>query len=79
VTDITIRGSGPGFATAIALCDLGEVATGGGGVSSDGFIYQSYPTPVSPPESIPIGWIASAHKMDGTDASVTAWVVCVLP
>ena len=48
-------------------------------MSSDGFIYQSYPTPVSPPESIPIGWIASAHKMDGTDASVTAWVVCVLP
>jgi len=80
LTGVDTRNSGPGgMGSATALCDIDGVATGGGGVSDDGFIYQSYPTPISPPGSIPIGWIASAHHADGTPAMVTAWVVCVYP
>ena len=60
------------------LCDAGDVAVGGGGVvSGDGFLTQSQPLPVSPPGEIPVGWQVDARQAAGTDATVTAWVVCV--
>jgi hypothetical protein len=69
-----IGDTGPGANQA--LCDAGDVAVGGGGiVMGDGFLTESQPLPFSV-GAAPVGWIAHANKADGSDAAVTAWVVC---
>src|SRR3954452_12758683 len=74
VAGVYIGDTGPGAAQA--LCDAGDVAVGGGGiVMGDGFLTESQPIPFSV-GAAPVGWIAHAKKADGSDAAVTAWVVC---
>jgi hypothetical protein len=69
-----IGDTGPG--ADHALCDAGDVAVGGGGiVMGDGFLTESQPLPFSV-DAAPVGWVAHAKKADGSDAAVTAWVVC---
>jgi hypothetical protein len=75
-TDVFISAGGPG--STQAFCESDEVAVGGGGISSDGFLYQSQPLPfqVDVPAT---GWQAGAKKADGTAADVSTWVVCAAP
>ena len=72
-TSVFIDAAGPGADQA--LCQPGEVAVGGGGISGDGFLTQSQPLPFNIDVS-PVGWKAGAKKADGSAAEVTAWVVC---
>ena len=78
VPTITVRSSGaeePDSATA--NCNPGEAALGGGGTSSDGFIWDTSPLEGS---GFPTGWVAQAVQSDGTtSAMVQAWVVCGAP
>ena len=71
---IYIANAGPGAEQA--LCDAGDAAVGGGGVTADGFLTQSQPLPFSVGD-VPVGWQVDAKKADSTDAFVTAWAVCV--
>ena len=73
---ITVRTGAETARDASADCNAGEAALGGGGTSSDGFIYDTSPNVSS---GIPSGWVASAEQADGTDAQVQAWVVCGAP
>jgi hypothetical protein len=72
-TKVVMRVNGPGAVQA--FCQFGEVAVGGGGISTDGFLTESQPLPFSS-GSPPTGWIVDAKKADGTAAMATAWVVC---
>ena len=65
----------PSPAMLVALMAL-MLALGGGGTSSDGFIYDTSPNVGS---GTPTGWVASAEQADGSDAQVQAWVVCGAP
>ena len=66
--------------TGFAECGDGEVAIGGGGITedTDAFLYESGPDVDT---GIPTGWYASAKVADGagTDAAVTAYVICAAP
>ena len=64
----------PGFAE----CGDGEVAIGGGGITddTDTFLYESRPDVDT---GIPFGWVASAADGAGTEAAVTAYVICAAP
>jgi hypothetical protein len=68
-----MRVTGPGATQA--FCRAGEVALGGGGISTDGFLTESQPLPFMNGES-PTGWQVEAKHADGTAAGATAWVVC---
>jgi hypothetical protein len=72
-THVVMRVTGPNAAQA--FCQFGEVAVGGGGISSDGFLTESQPTPFVS-GGTPTGWQVDASHADGTAAFVTAWVVC---
>ena len=71
---------------AIASCQPGERATGGGAHSVAGFVDASAPaahpdaiyvsTGVTFLEYAPTSWTAGAHDVDGNPADVTAWVIC---
>ena len=74
---LTVRSSGAEEPdSAVADCDTGEAAVGGGGTSSDGFINDTGPNVSS---GTPTGWIAQAAASDGSSATVKAWVVCAAP
>jgi Collagen triple helix repeat (20 copies) len=62
--------------TASVSCPPGEKATGGGGSSTNGFLVNSLPTPVT---GTPTGWTAEAELANGSPASVEAWVICAAP
>jgi hypothetical protein len=68
-----MRVTGPGATQA--FCRAGEVALGGGGISTDGFLTESQPLPFMNGES-PTGWQVKGKHADGTAAGATAWVVC---
>jgi hypothetical protein len=76
VPTITVRTGAETARDASADCNAGEVALGGGGTSSDGFIYDTSPNVGS---GTPTGWVASAEQTDGSDAQVQAWVICGAP
>jgi hypothetical protein len=74
-TNVTVR-SGPMAAdTSTASCNPGERATGGGGFSPDGFVYDTTPTQQS---GTPTSWQAQAADGAAT-AQVQAWVICAAP
>ena len=56
------------------------MAIGGGGITEDmdAFLYESSPDVA---DGLPLGWFASAKVADGagTDADVTAYVICAAP
>jgi hypothetical protein len=78
-----------GHGVQITSCLPGETATGGGGHSPDGYVIAT--GPASHPQAFfsvngPPGefngsttWESRAVKIDGSDADVTTWVVCVSP
>jgi hypothetical protein len=72
-TSTFISGGGPG--STQAFCEAGEVALGGGGTVTDGFLARSQPLPFSVDEPA-IGWEVEGKKADGTAAMTSAWVVC---
>jgi hypothetical protein len=76
VPTITVRTGATEMRDASANCQAGEAALGGGGSTSDGFIYDTSPNVAS---GTPTGWVASAEMPDGNDASVQAWVICGAP
>jgi hypothetical protein len=61
---------------AIASCNPGEVATGGGGSVSGGIISASKPDPTG---GTPTGWRADGSDLGGSPATVTAYAVCASP
>ena len=77
VTFIDVENSGAPLLTGgSVLCPIGEIATGGGGVSATGTLRNS--TPQLNGNGFPVGWHADAVQADGTTAAPsTAWVVCV--
>jgi hypothetical protein len=76
VPTVTVRSSPEETNSATADCNTGEAALGGGGTSSDGFIWDTGPNVNS---GTPTGWTAQALQADGSDATVQAWVVCAAP
>ena len=78
-----------GHGVQITTCLPGETATGGGGHSPDGFVIatgpashpQAFFSANGPPAEFQgsTTWEARAVKIDGSDADVTTWVVCVSP
>jgi hypothetical protein len=76
VPTITVRTGAVTTTDASADCATGEAALGGGGTTSDGFIYDTSPNVTS---GTPTGWVASAEQADGSTATVQAWVVCAAP
>lgn len=76
VPTITVRTGAVTPTDASADCNAGEVALGGGGTSSDGFIDDTGPNVTS---GTPTGWQASAAQSDGSTADVQAFVVCGAP
>jgi hypothetical protein len=76
VSAIDVVQSLPTTGAATVACPFGEIATGGGGVSSDGFVVSSLP--VNDVNGFPVSWKVTAKHGDGTDAiGVVAWAVCV--
>jgi hypothetical protein len=89
-TNLKVRATA-GTDRVTANCAPGEVATGGGAHSVDGFVDAS--APASHPDAIfvpdgisyqgytPTSWTAHADAGDGsaTPVDVTAWVVCAAP
>jgi hypothetical protein len=75
VTFIDVVSSVAGTGAQTATCPAGEIATGGGGDSSDGLVATS--RPVINGAGLPIAWTATAKLGTGTAANVTAWAVCV--
>ena len=73
---ITVRSSSVETTDAFADCEPGEAALGGGGTSTDGFLYDSSPDVAT---GTPTGWVASAEQSDGSPANVQAWVICGAP
>ncbi len=74
-TNVVVR-TANGIGTATASCAAGERATGGGGdaVTGGSFLYQSRPEGSPPTE-----WRVRGEEVDGTDTSVTAYVLCASP
>lgn len=79
-TNVTVRSGAPGLGRSTANCFGGERAVGGGGVTpdADSFLWVSSP---NVQDGTPTGWIAEAVIADGlgTEANVTAYVVCAAP
>lgn len=79
-TNVTVRGGAEETGTSTASCQTGERAVGGGGISSNGVLYNTTPSEVS---GTPTAWEASAVTGTGTGtgtaADVQAWVVCAAP
>jgi hypothetical protein len=77
VTYLDVVNSGAPLAPAASVsCPLGEIATGGGGISATGTLRDSEPTLDG--DGFPVGWHAAAVGTDGTTPTpVTAWAVCV--
>jgi hypothetical protein len=80
-TNVTVRGGTQGTGESTALCNPGEVAVGGGGLSFDpelAFIRSSIPIPTGSPT--PTGWSVFAARLDGTGAIATeSVVICAAP
>jgi len=76
VTFIDVASSATGTGAQTASCPPGEIATGGGGDSSDGLVATSRPI-INVMTGLPIAWTATAKHDNGTAANVTAWAVCV--
>jgi hypothetical protein len=77
-TNVTLRTSQLATGQATVLCNPGEVAVGGGGLSGDGdgFLVESIPTG----GSRPTGWTVLALHTDGSQAGgVSAYVICAAP
>jgi hypothetical protein len=75
-TNVTVRPGASASGTSTASCNQGERATGGGGISSNGFIVDSTPSPQS---GTPTGWQAQADDGGGNPANVQAFAVCAAP
>lgn len=79
-TNVTVRSGPQGLGSSTANCISGERAVGGGGVTpdTDSFLWGSEPNEDS---GTPTGWVAEAVVADGlgTDANVTAYVICAAP
>ena len=75
VTFIDVVNSVTGLGAQTANCPAGEIATGGGGDSSNGLVATS--RPVIGMTGLPIAWTATAKDGTGMPANVTAWAVCV--
>lgn len=75
-TNVTVRESAPANGTATASCNPGERATGGGGSSPPGYLFESRPAQTS---GTPTSWQAQADDGSGNPASVQAYVICASP
>jgi hypothetical protein len=76
-TNVTVRLGPAASGTSTATCNAGERATGGGGFSSDGFLFDSSPNATS---GTPTDWVAQAELGDGSGpAQVQAYVICASP
>jgi hypothetical protein len=75
VSSLTVRASEEAAGTAFVECEFEEFAIGGGGIT-DAFLYESRPDVDT---GIPFGWVASAADGAGTEADVTAYVICAAP
>ena len=79
-TNVTVRSGPQGLGSSTANCISGERAVGGGGVTpdTDSFLWGSEPNVDG---GTPTGWVAQAVVADGlgTDANVTAYVICAAP
>ena len=79
-THVTVRVGAPDIGASVADCQAAERAVGGGGFTDDAnaFLWDSTPNANS---GTPTGWIAQAMIADGTgtDANVTAYVICAAP
>lgn len=73
---MTVRAGATATRDSSASSNAGERAVGGGGSSSDGFLYDSGPSATS---GTPTDWVASAEQPDESDASVQAFVICAAP
>jgi hypothetical protein len=77
---VTVRPGPEGLGASTASCIGSERAVGGGGVTpdADSFLWVSKPNVDS---GTPTGWVAQAVVAGGlgTDASVTAYVICAAP
>ena len=77
-TNVTVRTGEETLGGALASCQEGERAVGGGGYTSDpnSFLYASAPTTEV---GTPTAWGALAETTAGADANVTAYVICAAP
>jgi hypothetical protein len=79
-TNVTVRSGPTGIGSSTANCVGSERAVGGGGFApeADAFLWDSSPTVES---GTPTAWIAQAVLADGlgTEAEVTAYVICAAP
>jgi hypothetical protein len=79
-TNVTARVGPQGSGQAFAECNPGEVAVGGGGLTSDvalTFLSLSEPVPFS---GTPTGWQVAAQRTDGINSEgIRAVVVCAAP
>jgi hypothetical protein len=83
-TSTSVGSGGIGF--PIASCLSGEVATGGGGVSTNYVtipITSSFPVATGgtflPQGGVPTAWTVSGQNNSGATGTVTAYVVCASP
>jgi hypothetical protein len=80
VSSLTVREGELDTGFSFAACGQDEVAIGGGGITeeTDAFLYESAPDVAA---GVPTGWFASARFADGagTEAAVTAYVICAAP
>jgi hypothetical protein len=78
-TRVTVRVGAPDIGTSVAECQGAERAVGGGGFTpdDDAFLWDSTPNAES---GTPTGWVAQAVVAGlGTEADVTAYVICAAP
>jgi hypothetical protein len=80
-TNVTIRAGQQASGEATVTCAPGEVAVGGGGISSAGtlsFLTLSGPTPLG--GGMPTGWAVSLQQPNGDpDPFARAFAVCAAP
>jgi hypothetical protein len=80
-TNVTIRAGQQASGEATVTCAPGEVAVGGGGISSAGtlsFLTLSGPTPLG--GGTPTGWAVALQQPNGTpDPFARAFAVCAAP
>lgn len=81
-THVVVRRAVGGEFDAVAKCEPGELATGGGGfmdteAHGGGFIGSS--EPLQNASGAPIGWEVSGSSAEGEPGFPVAYVVCVSP
>jgi hypothetical protein len=78
-TKVIVRSGFEGAGQAVASCQAGEVATGGGGVATEAESWVWDSTPVQANGEVPRAWEAQAEDTGGNPAGVVAYVICASP